>query len=57
MSIPKITFNLFADILNYEKPTKSNQYFNDQEEGITCFCLPECHHIDYAKEIAAIAIQ
>ncbi|XP_055708978.1 uncharacterized protein LOC129805229 [Phlebotomus papatasi] len=40
-----------ADIFNYEKPPIENEYFDVNEEGIICPCLPECSRIDYSVEL------
>ncbi|KAG5674514.1 hypothetical protein PVAND_004476 [Polypedilum vanderplanki] len=38
----------FNEILNAEKPLTKNPYFDENEEGIECFCLPECSRIEYS---------
>lgn len=45
-----------VDIFNYEKPPAGNPYFNDDEEGMVCSCLPECHRVDYAIEVSPNAL-
>lgn len=44
---------VLTDVFNFQKPKKSNQYFDDSEEGIECPCFPECNRVDYAVEVAA----
>lgn len=41
-----------SDVFNYEKPPNGNPFFNDEDEGMTCPCLPECNRVDYALEIS-----
>ncbi|GAB0089181.1 hypothetical protein DMENIID0001_036800 [Sergentomyia squamirostris] len=40
-----------TDIFNYEKPPIENEYFDVNEEGLICPCLPECSRIDYSMEL------
>lgn len=42
---------LYTDVLTYEKPEMPSTYFDDEEEGIVCVCLPECTRIEYAVSI------
>jgi acid-sensing ion channel, other len=44
----------FNDILNAEKPQNKNPFFDENEDGITCSCLPECSRIEYSLEISPI---
>jgi acid-sensing ion channel, other len=44
----------YNEIFNAEKPQAANPFFNDDEEGIVCNCLPECSRIDYSVEINPI---
>lgn len=44
----------FNDMLNAEKPLSVNQFFDENEEGIQCSCLPQCSRIDYKIEMNPI---
>jgi acid-sensing ion channel, other len=44
----------FNEIFNAEKPQTQNPFFDENEEGIECSCLPECSRIDYSIEISPI---
>lgn len=44
----------YNDLLNGEKPLMKNPFFDEDEEGISCKCLPECSRIDYNIEISPI---
>lgn len=43
-----------AAIFNYEIPPKGNKYFEDDEIGMMCNCMPECELIDYGVEVSPI---
>lgn len=45
-------FPSIQDVFNYEKPPNGNPFFNDEDEGMVCPCLPECNRVDYAIEVA-----
>jgi len=52
INLKKKSCYYYSDIFNYEKPTSmNNKYFDENEEGISCPCLPECTRIDYGTEI------
>jgi amiloride-sensitive sodium channel len=38
----------YNEVLNAEKPLSKNPYFDDNEDGIECSCLPECSRIEYS---------
>lgn len=42
------------DFLNAEKPQKKNPFFDENEEGMECHCLPECSRILYSFDISPI---
>lgn len=44
----------YNEILNAEKPQKKNVFFDENEDGIVCHCLPECSRIDYDLEISPV---
>lgn len=44
----------YNEVLNSEKPQTKNVYFDENEDGILCHCLPECSRIDYDLEIGPI---
>lgn len=44
----------YNEILNAEKPQTKNAFFDENEDGISCNCLPECSRIDYDLEISPI---
>ena len=44
----------YNEIFNAEKPLEKNPYFDENEDGIECSCLPECSRIDYSIEISPI---
>lgn len=37
----------YNDIVNAVKPRTTNPFFDENEEGLECDCLPECSRIDY----------
>lgn len=43
--------SLVKDIFNYEVPPKQNEFFNEDEDGMLCDCLPECDRIQYTTEV------
>lgn len=44
----------YNEIFNAEKPLVKNPFFDENEEGIVCNCLPECSRIDYGVEVNPI---
>jgi amiloride-sensitive sodium channel len=42
------------DFLNAEKPQMKNEFFDDDDDGMVCKCLPECSRIDYSFEVSPI---
>jgi hypothetical protein len=34
-------------VFNYLKPKESNAFFNDTQEGMQCFCAPDCSFSQY----------
>lgn len=42
------------DFVNALKPLKKNEFFDENEEGMICDCLPECSRIDYGLVINPI---
>lgn len=42
------------DFVNTLKPLKTNVFFDENEEGMICNCLPECSRIDYAVVFSPI---
>lgn len=53
----QINEKISTEILNYEKPPVGTKFFNDDEDGMVCPCLPECHRVDYAIEVAPKSLQ
>lgn len=45
---------LILALFNFERPPKGNPYFSDDEEGLSCDCLPECESIDYSFDVSPI---
>lgn len=41
----------FSDIFNYEKPPVISKFFDPNEKGLICSCLPECTRISYGSEV------
>lgn len=42
------------DLVNALKPTEKNAFFDENEEGMECSCLPECSRVSYDYELSAI---
>lgn len=42
------------DFVNAIKPAVKNEFFDENEEGMECSCLPECIRIAYSYELNAI---
>lgn len=42
------------DFVNAIKPALENDYFDANEEGMECSCLPDCTRISYSFELNAI---
>jgi amiloride-sensitive sodium channel len=44
----------YNEIFNAEKPLTKNPFFDDDEDGIECFCLPECSRIEFSTAMSPI---
>jgi amiloride-sensitive sodium channel len=44
----------YNEIFNAEKPLIKSPFFNEDEDGISCFCNPECSRIEYSTVINPI---
>lgn len=47
----KTDFWFLSDNFNYEVPPMENEFFNKDEPGMLCNCLPECLRTQYKTEM------
>lgn len=44
----------YNDFVNAVKPQTKNKFFDENEEGMVCDCLPECSRITYEVDVSPI---
>jgi Amiloride-sensitive sodium channel len=45
----------FNEIFNAEKPLIKNPFFDEDEQGIVCDCMPDCSRVEYSLSISSIS--